>query len=64
MIHYHGCPECHEKWPCDMDCTIEPDFHDPIYHPDKQFGSYCICFMCESKNPTAEWFDKYNGIIK
>lgn len=65
--HYHHCPECYDKHECDMDCTIEPDLEDDIYHPGKQFGAHCLCPICERKieNKTEklnqEWFDRYNG---
>jgi hypothetical protein len=41
-VHYHGCPECYEKKPCTMDCTIEPDLEDN----GRQFGAYVCCEDC------------------
>ena len=62
-IHYHSCPECYEKYPCDMDCTIEADLEDSVCHPGKQFGSHCVCPLCENNEYDSLWFKKYNGLI-
>lgn len=63
-IHYHHCPECYEKYPCDLDCTIEPDLSDPICHPDKEFGAHCVCSLCEDNQYDTLWWLKYNGFSK
>jgi hypothetical protein len=67
MIHYHGCPECYEKYSCDMDCTIELDLADSVCYPEKQFGAYCICNGCnsekEDKYKTKEFWLRYNGFM-
>lgn len=66
MTHWHHCPECYEKYPCDMDCTIEPDLFDN----GREFGAHCICFVCEekamgeAKYKTKEFWLRYNGFIK
>jgi hypothetical protein len=72
MNHYHSCPECYEKYSCDMDCTIEPDLEDPIAHPGKQFGSHCECASCQKLERDShgtvlyskEWWDRYHGFIR
>lgn len=70
MIHYHGCPECYEKYSCELKCTIEPDLEDSVSYPGKQFGAYCICDDCKLKNQeqdrysTKEFWDRYNGFVK
>lgn len=49
-IHWHGCPECYEKYPCNMDCTIAWEDEED----GRQFGSYWTCDSCakssEEKN--------------
>ena len=62
--HFHGCPECYEKWPCEMECTIEPDLEDAIAYPGMHFGAHCVCNGCLNKNPTKEWWEKYNGFTR
>ena len=64
VLHYHGCPSCYETWPCEMECTIEPDLEDPVMFPGIQFGAYCKCNQCDSQNPTKDWWDRYNGFIR
>lgn len=65
-IHYHSCPECYEKYPCCMKCTLEYDLQDG----DKKMGAHCICDQCESKQldidkyKTKEFWLRYNGFIK
>ena len=60
-MHYHGCPECYEKWPCEENCTIEYDLQDG----DKAYGAYCVCDQCDvSKYKTKEFWDIYNGFKK
>lgn len=73
-MHYHHCPECYEKWPCDFSCTIEYDLGDG----DREFGAHCICDKCEkiihhenilksqdpNKYKTKEFWDAYNGFVK
>lgn len=61
-MHYHHCPECYEKKPCDMNCTIEPDLQDG----DKEFGAHCVCDECRNEKTlfTKEWWDVYNGFTK
>lgn len=67
--HWHSCPECYEKYQCNMACTIEPDLQDG----DKEFGAHCKCFMCEPligydevgnkvEEFSKDWWDRYNGI--
>lgn len=68
-FHYHSCPECYEKWPCDLGCTIEPDLDDPICHPDKIFGAHCVCPLCDNEEVkeelfTPSWWDRYHGFIR
>lgn len=65
MKHYHSCPECYEKYSCEMKCTIEPDLEDPVCHPGKEFGAHCVCDQCDqSKYLTKEFWLRYNGFIK
>lgn len=65
-MHYHGCPECYEKWPCNMDCTIEYDLQDG----DREYGCYCTCSDCDkviednARYQTKEFWDIYNGFTK
>lgn len=65
-IHFHHCPECYQKWECQMKCTLEPDLEDE----GKQFGSHCMCDGCEKeiveqqKYFTKEFWLRYNGFIK
>jgi hypothetical protein len=63
-IHYHQCPECFEKWPCELDCTIDTDLDDPIGHPDKKFGSHCVCSLCDKDEYNTVWYAKYNGFTR
>ena len=65
-IHLHSCPECYQKYPCDMDCSIEPDLEDPTTYPGYHFGAHCICDKCEGQKeaPSQEWFARYNGVIR
>lgn len=62
--HYHHCPECYEKWKCQMECTIEYDLQDDQCDPGKQFGSHCICPECDTEALTKEFWNRYNGFIK
>lgn len=63
MMHQHKCPECYNSYPCDMDCTIEPDLEDAW---GRQYGSYCKCDNCEKSlsedlepgKITVQWFKK------
>lgn len=75
--HWHSCPECYEKYPCDMDCSIAWEDEDD----GRQFGSYCVCDNCsresapkdvesfadwykaesQKKNPSKVWWEFYNG---
>lgn len=66
MIHLHHCPECYEKYQCDMKCTIESDLEDQITFPGWQFGAHSVCDRCEGKKeqPSKEWFDRYNGFTR
>jgi hypothetical protein len=60
MMHYHGCPECYEKYPCEMKCSIEYDLQDG----DREFGAYCICDECQKEKTfySPEWWENYTGL--
>lgn len=67
-MHWHGCPECYEKYPCEMKCSIEYDLQEG----DKEFGAYCICDKCAGQEKDSrgvvifsrEWWLRYHGFIK
>lgn len=40
MKHFHHCPECYEKKPCTMDCTIKHDEDGML------LGGACFCDDC------------------
>lgn len=44
--HVHGCPECYERVPCDMDCTCEPDLTLDDGTPR---GGYVVCNECSAR---------------
>ncbi len=62
--HYHSCPECYEKWKCGLDCQIEYDLADPIYHPGKEFSSHCVCPECDKTALTEDLWKWYEGFFK
>lgn len=62
-LHYHGCPECYEKWECQLDCTIEYDLTD-LMSDGHKYGSYCTCPSCDTNILTKEFWAKYNGFTK
>jgi len=64
--HWHHCPECYLKIPCQLYCSIEPDLEDN----GREFGSHCVCDICrdkkkeEDKYKSKEFWDRYNGYVK
>jgi len=50
MIHYHGCPSCYEKFPCNMDCSIAYEDEDD----GRLYGSYYECDDCKRETPPTD----------
>lgn len=42
-LHYHHCPECYEKAPCVMLCTVEGD----LSGDGVDFGHHAVCEECQ-----------------
>ena len=65
-MHYHKCPECLEKYNCDLDCTLRD--------AGNSLGAEVICDLCAREDKpistapeptmTKEDWDRYNGFIK
>jgi hypothetical protein len=78
-MHYHKCPECFEKYNCDLDCTLrdaannlganftcalcEGEDHPP---PTEEEVQQPLSFQEPAKEPTMtqEDWDRYNGFIR
>lgn len=46
--HLHACPECYEDYPCELDCTLEPDLEREDGTPA---GGYFKCDRCDPRDP-------------
>lgn len=48
-LHYHHCPECYEKAPCVMLCTVEGD----LSGDGVDFGHHAVCDECQREAHAA-----------
>lgn len=54
IAHVHSCTECYDDFPCEEECTLEPDLELDDGTPR---GAFSKCDRCEPREPepTPVW---------
>lgn len=52
MTHVHACPGCYERFPCQEDCTVEPDLGKTL--AGLPFGHTTECARCRAPSRAVE----------